>query len=118
MDPTLRTLVPSFRRHLLATNRSARTVQTYLCALDGLTRYLEAQGLPTEVRSIRRSHLEGFVAERRCPARRGIWSGEDLQRLLMIAVSSSGSVKSQDVCNNSSRLIDQLAISNAVSTSL
>jgi hypothetical protein len=26
-----------------------------------------------------------------CPARRGIWSGEDLQRLLMIAVSSSGS---------------------------
>jgi hypothetical protein len=27
-------------------------------------------------------------------------------------------VKSQDVCNNSSRLIDQLAINNAVSTSL
>jgi site-specific recombinase XerD len=64
MDPTLTTLVPSFRRHLLATNRSARTVQTYLCALDGLARYLEAQGLPSEVRSIRRSHLEGFVAER------------------------------------------------------
>jgi hypothetical protein len=46
MDPTLTTLVPSFRRHLLATNRSARTVQTYLCALDGLARHLEAQGLP------------------------------------------------------------------------
>jgi site-specific recombinase XerD len=64
MDPTLRTLVPSFRRYLLATNRSARTVQTYLCALDGLTRYLESEGLPLEVRSIRRSHLEGFVADR------------------------------------------------------
>jgi len=64
MDPTLTTLVPSFRRHLLATNRSARTVQTYLCALDGLARHLEAQGLPSEVRSIRRAHLEGFVAQR------------------------------------------------------
>lgn len=64
MDPTLRTLAPSFRRYLLATNRSARTVQTYLCALDGLTHYLEAEGLPSEVRSIRRSHLEGFVAQR------------------------------------------------------
>jgi len=31
------------------------------------------------------------LVERGCPARRGIWSGEDLQRLLMIAVSSSGS---------------------------
>jgi site-specific recombinase XerD len=64
MDPTFHTLVPSFRRYLLATNRSARTVQTYLCALQGLTRYLEAEGLPLEVRAIRRSHLEAFVADR------------------------------------------------------
>ena len=64
MQPTVRALTPSFRRHLLATNRSARTVQTYVCALDGLIVYLESQGLPTEVRSIRRAHLEGFVADR------------------------------------------------------
>lgn len=64
MDTTLRTLMPSFRRHLLATNRSARTVQTYLCALDGLARYMEAEDLPTEVRAVRRSQLEGFVADR------------------------------------------------------
>jgi site-specific recombinase XerD len=64
MDPTLHTLVPSFRRYLLATNRSARTVQTYLCALEGLTRYLESEGLSLEVRAVRRSHLEGFVADR------------------------------------------------------
>jgi hypothetical protein len=64
VEPTLGTLVPSFQRHLLATNRSRRTVQTYLCALDGLTRYLESEGLPTEVRSIRRMHLESFVADR------------------------------------------------------
>lgn len=68
MDPSLRTLIPPFRRHLLATNRSARTVQTYLCAVDGLARYLEAQGLPTEVRGLRRSHLEGFVSID-CPSR-------------------------------------------------
>ena len=68
MDPTLRTLVPSFRRYLLATNRSARTVQTYLCALDGLTRYLESESLPLEVQAIRRSHLGGV---RRGPAGHG-----------------------------------------------
>jgi site-specific recombinase XerD len=64
VQPTLRTLSKSFQRHLLATNRSARTVQTYLCALDALTLYLEAEELPTEVRSIRRAHLESFVADR------------------------------------------------------
>jgi site-specific recombinase XerD len=64
MQPTLRALAPSFRRHLLSTNRSARTVQTYLCALDGLIAYLQSDGLPTEVRSIRRAHLEGFVVDR------------------------------------------------------
>ena len=64
MQTTLRALAPSFRRHLLSTNRSARTVQTYLCALEGLITYLESEDLPTEVRSIRRAHLEGFVADR------------------------------------------------------
>jgi site-specific recombinase XerD len=64
MEPTLRTLAPSYRRHLLATNRSARTVETYVSALDGLTRYLEAESLPFEVRAVRRSHIEAYVADR------------------------------------------------------
>jgi len=64
MDPTIRSLAPSFRRHLLATNRSAPTVKTYICAVEGLARYLDSEGLPTEVRAIRRSHLEGFAADR------------------------------------------------------
>lgn len=42
MQPALRTLSKSFERHLLATNRSARTVQTYLCELESLER-IEAQ---------------------------------------------------------------------------
>ncbi len=42
MQPALRTLSKSFERHLLATSRSARIVQTYLCALESLER-IEAQ---------------------------------------------------------------------------
>lgn len=64
MDPTLETLTPSFARHLLATNRSQRTVDTYLHALAGLERYLVDEGLPREARSIRKAHLEAFVAYR------------------------------------------------------
>lgn len=54
METTLRTLSKSFERHLLATNRSPRTVQTYLCALDAFATYLDAEGFPSEVRSIPR----------------------------------------------------------------
>lgn len=64
METTLRTLSKSFERHLLATNRSPRTVQTYLSALDALAAYLDAEGLPVVVRSIRKAHLEAFVADR------------------------------------------------------
>ena len=61
MEPTLRTLSPSYRRHLLASNRSAKTVETYVDALEGLTRYLEAQlGSPNTAQK----HLEGLVALR------------------------------------------------------
>lgn len=45
MRPTIQTLIRSFERHLLATNRSARTVQTCRCALESLTRHLESEGL-------------------------------------------------------------------------
>lgn len=64
MDVTVRTLSKSFERHLLAANRSARTVQTYLCAVEALAAYLEAEELPVAVRSIRKAHLEAFVADR------------------------------------------------------
>jgi hypothetical protein len=33
MDPTIRTLAPSFRQHLLATNRSGRP-STHRCRVD------------------------------------------------------------------------------------
>jgi site-specific recombinase XerD len=51
----------SFRRHLRATNKAPRTVQTYLDALDHLDRFLTERGMPRDVGLIRREHLEAFL---------------------------------------------------------
>ncbi len=51
----------SFRRHLRATNKAPRTVQTYLDATDHLDRFLAEHGLPRDVGLIRREHLESFL---------------------------------------------------------
>jgi site-specific recombinase XerD len=51
----------SFRRHLRATNKAPRTVQTYLDALDHLDRFLADRGMPRDVGLIRREHLEAFL---------------------------------------------------------
>src|SRR6266540_99255 len=49
----LEALAASFRRHLRASNLSPRTVTTYTEACEGLRRFLIAQGMPTQVASIR-----------------------------------------------------------------
>lgn len=64
MQPTVASLSKSFERHLLATNRSARTVQTYLGAVDALTAYLAAVEGPSELKRVRKTDLEAFVAHR------------------------------------------------------
>lgn len=51
----------SFRRHLRATNKAPRTVQTYLDALDHFDRFLSEQGMPHDLGLIERGHLEGFL---------------------------------------------------------
>ena len=51
----------SFGRHLRASNLSPRTVQSYLEAVDLFTRYLVEQGMPTQLASIRREHVEAFI---------------------------------------------------------
>jgi site-specific recombinase XerD len=53
----------SFRRHLRATNKAPRTVQTYLDALDHLDRFLVEHGMPRDVGLIRREHLEAFLVD-------------------------------------------------------
>ncbi len=54
----------SFALHL-GHVRSPKTARIYLAALDGLIRHLEANGMPTAARSVRREHVESYFGERR-----------------------------------------------------
>ena len=59
----LAVLSQSFRRTLLAENKSPRTLETYGEALRRFGAFLRERGLPTGVRSIKREHVEAFVAD-------------------------------------------------------
>jgi site-specific recombinase XerD len=58
-----RTLADSFRRSLLAENKSPRTVQTYMEGLRLLGMFLAEQGMPTVVPNVKREHVEAFIAD-------------------------------------------------------
>lgn len=60
----LHTLRESFALHLDAT-RATKTSRIYLAALDALIRHLEAQGMPTGARGVKREHVESYIAKRR-----------------------------------------------------
>ena len=62
LSPTVPSLVPSFRRSLLAENKAPRTLETYLESVQQFARYLESQGMPQEITHVRREHVEAFVA--------------------------------------------------------
>ena len=51
----------SFARHLRAANKSPRTIQSYLEALDQFNRFLAEQGMPRSVTGIRREHVESWI---------------------------------------------------------
>jgi site-specific recombinase XerD len=53
----------SFDRSLRAANKAARTVETYLDALDQLCAFLERQGMPTTAQGVAREHIEAFLVE-------------------------------------------------------
>jgi site-specific recombinase XerD len=53
--------VASYRRHLRAGNLSEATTGLYSAELDKLDRWLRSQGMPTDVRAIRREHLEAYI---------------------------------------------------------
>jgi site-specific recombinase XerD len=63
-SPTLDALQPSFRRHLLASNKSPKTVKVYLAGLRVLTDFLHGQGMPSQAASVRREHVEAFLVDR------------------------------------------------------
>lgn len=55
----------SFRRRLDARNKNRRTIDLYTSAVDELTKYLRANGMPLTVRGIRLEHLESFFIDLR-----------------------------------------------------
>lgn len=60
----LASLRDSFALHLDATRASA-TRRVYLAAIDNLIRHLEANGMPTAARAVKREHVESYIASRR-----------------------------------------------------
>ena len=61
--PTLADLLPSWRRHLRAENKSAKTLASYLESAQQLADYLDATGMPVAVASIRREHVDGWIED-------------------------------------------------------
>jgi site-specific recombinase XerD len=55
------TLAASWKRHLRASRKSPKTIDTYMEAVIQLATYLEAAGMPTQVGSITREHVETFI---------------------------------------------------------
>jgi hypothetical protein len=56
-------LARSFRRGLLAANKSPRTIDTYLRMLASFARFLAARGMPTTVAAIAREHVEEYLGD-------------------------------------------------------
>lgn len=56
-------MVRSFRRKLLAENRSPRTIATYLAMLAAFARFLAARGMPAAVAAISGEHVREFLAD-------------------------------------------------------
>jgi len=63
VSPTLAVLSESFKRSLLAENKSPKTIKSYMEALRVLDRFLESKGMPRHVGSLRREHVEAFIAD-------------------------------------------------------
>ncbi len=59
----LRAMNASFARHLRASNLSPKTLAAYGSAVELFTRFAEQRGMPTRVASIRREHVEAFIAD-------------------------------------------------------
>jgi site-specific recombinase XerD len=51
----------SFERSLRAANKSPRTVETYLEAVDQLCGFLGEQGMPTSAQGVTREHIEAYL---------------------------------------------------------
>jgi site-specific recombinase XerD len=52
-----------WRVHLRAKGRSRRTIESYLSVAESFCDYLRAQDLPSEVKTVRRTHVEQWLAD-------------------------------------------------------
>jgi len=59
----LRPLVGSWTRHLRASNKSPRTIQSYEESAHQLAAFLAERGMPTVAANIRREHVEAYVQD-------------------------------------------------------
>lgn len=57
-----RALMLSYRRRLLAENKAAMTVETYMSALCRLSEFLDERGMPTDPLQLTREHIQEFIA--------------------------------------------------------
>ncbi|HEV2951782.1 MAG TPA: phage integrase N-terminal SAM-like domain-containing protein, partial [Actinomycetota bacterium] len=56
-------MVTSFRRHLRAENKAEQTITAYTYAPLQLAAFLAERGMPIEVASIHREHIESFLED-------------------------------------------------------
>jgi integrase/recombinase XerC len=56
-------LAASFRRQLLAENKSLRTLEAYGDAVRQLAAFLSTQGMPGDVADVSREHVESFIGD-------------------------------------------------------
>lgn len=59
----LDSLIASFARSLRASNKSKKTVDTYLEAARQLLAFLRESGMPTAAADISRTHVEAFIEQ-------------------------------------------------------
>lgn len=62
IDGDLPGLLKSFERHLRAANRSPRTIEKYVLAARQFTKFLAAEGRPTDAAEVRRRDVEAYIA--------------------------------------------------------
>jgi site-specific recombinase XerD len=65
----IRTLADSWRISRHAANLSENTIDTYTHSLDSFTRYLVSNGMPTQVASLTREHIDAWLADLATQAR-------------------------------------------------
>ena len=61
LSPTISDLSPSYLRGLQAQNKSPKTIKSYMESLNLLQVFLSEQGMPHQVSSIHREHVESFI---------------------------------------------------------